>query len=234
VGLKCINWLHCDQLRPHNLNIFELFKNLKIFKRNKKSFELKVLATIDYIFSGSYRKISKKLSIIFEPISKSTIFDCVRAFSTRMAIALEPERRDLIAVDETCLKIQGKNVWLWTAIDVVTKELIGYHTSLSRTGLECLIFMRKVLKMCLNKPLVLADGGPWYNWVFDHLGLNKQRMTFGMRSHIENIFKLVKDRTKIFSNNFGTNKGMNRGLVCVEYFMKLFVFWYYFLGGGYV
>jgi putative transposase len=94
--------------------------------------------------------------------------------------------------------------------------------------------MRKVLKMCLDKPLVLADGGPWYNWVFEHLGLNKQRMTFGMRSHIENIFKLVKDRTKIFSNNFGTNKGISRGIVCIEYFMKLFVFWYYFLGGGYV
>jgi len=48
-------------------NIFQIFRGLRVFKRNKKPFELKLLAVLDYIFGSSYRKISKKLSIIFEP-----------------------------------------------------------------------------------------------------------------------------------------------------------------------
>jgi transposase-like protein len=78
-------------MRPHNLNIFELFRDLKIFKRNKKPLFLKILGVMDYIFGTSYRKISRKLSVVFESVSKSAVHKWVRTFSTRIAIALERE-----------------------------------------------------------------------------------------------------------------------------------------------
>jgi transposase-like protein len=219
----------CDQKRLPNLNIFEVFRDLKVFKRNKKPFELKVLGTLDYIFSGSYRKIARKLTITFEPVSKSAVHRWVKAFTSRVAIALEPKKRLIVAVDETCLRVQGKEVWLWAAIDVETMEFVAYHVSLYRNGLECSAFLRKVLRMCTNKPLVLTDGGRWYEWPLRRLGLLRQRMTFGLRNRIEQLFKLIKDRTKQFYNNFGCNKGPPRWIVCVELFMKLYCFYYFML-----
>jgi transposase-like protein len=32
-------------------------------------------------------------------------------------------------------------------------------------------FLRKALRMCTDKPLVIVDKGPWYRWAFERLGL---------------------------------------------------------------
>ncbi|MEM2538061.1 MAG: hypothetical protein QXE38_02010, partial [Candidatus Methanomethylicia archaeon] len=66
------------------LNI--IFLILSCFKRNKKSIEVKILAVLEYIFHGSYRKVSKVLSLSIETISKSTIHDLSKKFSKEIKI----------------------------------------------------------------------------------------------------------------------------------------------------
>jgi len=51
----------------------------------------------------------------------------------------------------------------WSATDVDNREIIAIHVSTTRTSLDVLYFMRRVLECCENEPLILVDGGPWYS-----------------------------------------------------------------------
>jgi putative transposase len=59
-------------------------------------------------------------------------------------------------------------VYVWSAVDVDSKELLALEASYGRSSLNALAFLKKALKMCTNKPLVK---GPWYKWAFERLGL---------------------------------------------------------------
>ncbi|MGC8949153.1 MAG: hypothetical protein ACP5OK_07445 [Thermoprotei archaeon] len=54
------------------MNIFEYFKQLNIFKRNKVPFELKVLGILMYAFGLSTRKTAKPPTITKQKISKTS------------------------------------------------------------------------------------------------------------------------------------------------------------------
>jgi transposase-like protein len=60
---------------------------------------------------------------------------------------------------------------VWSAVDVDSKELLALEASYGRSCLNALSFLKKALRMCTNKPLVLVDKGPWYRWAFERLGL---------------------------------------------------------------
>jgi transposase-like protein len=52
--------------------------------------------------------------------------------------------------------------------------LLALAASYGRSCLNALSFLKKALRMCTNKPLVLVDKGPWYRWAFERLGLEEQ------------------------------------------------------------
>ncbi|MCL7384551.1 MAG: DDE-type integrase/transposase/recombinase [Thaumarchaeota archaeon] len=97
----------------------------------------------------------------FEPISKSTVHDLARKVST-IKIAREPRCRGCIAIDETKLSVKGVHVYVWSIVDVDSKELLALEASYGRSSLNTLSFLKKALKMCTSKPLVLVDRGLWY------------------------------------------------------------------------
>jgi len=80
------------------------------------------------------------------------------------------------------------------AIDVETRELLAIDASYQRSALNAYIFLKK----CSNKPLVLVDGGPWYPWALERLGLQYIREGFGVRSSVERFFRYLKERTAVF------------------------------------
>ena len=106
----------------------ELIRNLNIFKRNKKNFETKVLCLIDYIIISSVRKTAEKVSLITENISKSSVHDYIKAFREKIkeinSFNSEKKEHKVIAVDETCLKVNGKKIYVYSAVDVESKEII--------------------------------------------------------------------------------------------------------------
>jgi len=73
---------------------------------------------------------------------------------------MKPRRRRTVALDETKLKDAGKQFYIWLAIDVKTKDLLAIRTSLQRSILDAELFFQRVLKMCPNRPLILADRAP--------------------------------------------------------------------------
>jgi transposase-like protein len=80
------------------------------------------------MFHGSCRKVSKVLSLAFEPISKSTVHELAKKVSI-IGIAKEPRYRRCIAVDETKLRVKKSYVYIWSAVDVDSKELLALEAS---------------------------------------------------------------------------------------------------------
>ena len=127
------------------------------------------------MFYGSCRKISKILSFSLEPISKSDVHYLARIVSSRIIVASKPRYRRFIAVDETRLRIK-----------------------------KVLTFLKKALKLCSNKPMVIVDRGPWYRWALDRLGVEYRYQRFGVRNVVERFFGYLKQRTRRFYNNINT------------------------------
>ncbi|XRO74786.1 IS6 family transposase [Methanocaldococcus sp. 28A] len=197
----------------------------KIVKRNKKSIEIKILAGILYYLGLSLRKVSLFLSQ-FESISHES----VRIYYHKIKDILnEPERktRNLIAIDETKLKLGNETIYVWSAIDVESKECLGIYVSKTRFYLDTMLFVRRILKFCSNKPKILVDSGKWYPWALQRLGLKFERVRFGLRNCVESFFSLLKRRTKSFYNRFPNNSKFSSVISWLESFSSFYNFFLY-------
>ena len=114
---------------------------------------------LGYMFHGGCRRVSRVLSMGLEPISKSAVHYLSKKVS-EVRVAREPRCRRCIAVDETKLRVKKSYVYIWSAVDVDSKELLALEASYGRSSLNALSFLKKALRMCTNKPLVLVDKGP--------------------------------------------------------------------------
>jgi putative transposase len=179
---------------------------------------------LDYMFHGSCRRVSKVLSLAFEPISKSTVHDLARKVST-VSFARGPRYRRCIAVDETKLRVKKSYVYVWSAVDVDSKELLALEASYGRSCLNALAFLKKALRMCTNKPLVLVDKGPWYRWAFERLGLEYRHERFGMRNRVERFFRYLKERTVVFHHKMSARDHV-QGITNLKLFLSLFTLYY--------
>lgn len=107
----------------------------------------------------SYRDVSKILGVI-ETSSYEAVHYWYKQFKELFTIGIK--ERCAIALDETKIKREKKQVYLWTAVDVDTKEIIAVYISETRSGLNAYSFLKYMLKFCLNKPLVIGDKATWY------------------------------------------------------------------------
>jgi putative transposase len=185
---------------------------------------VKVLAVLDYMFYGGCRKVSKVLSMALEPISKSAVHYLAKRVS-EIRVAKEPRYRRCIAVDETKLSVKGVYVYVWSAVDVDSRELLALEASYCRSSLNALAFLKKALKMCTNKPLVLVDKGPWYRWAFERLGLEYRHERFGMRNRVERFFRYLKERTMVFHHKLSARDHV-QGINNLKLFLSLFTIYY--------
>jgi hypothetical protein len=85
--------------------------------------------------------------------------------------------------------------------------LLALEASYGRSCLNALSFLKK---MCINKPLVLVDRGPWYRWAFERLGLEYRYERFGMRNRVERFFRYLKERTIVFHHKLSARNHIQR------------------------
>ena len=55
------------------------------------------------------------------------------------------------------LILENQWVYIWNAIDVDDRSILVVHVSTTRTSLDAIYFLRKVLEHCENKPLILVE-----------------------------------------------------------------------------
>ncbi len=67
----------------------------------------------------------------------------------------------------------------WSAIDVGSYGLLAIRASGTRGSMDAYIILRRTLKACVNRPLILVDGAPWYKWALERLGLKWGHRAFG-------------------------------------------------------
>lgn len=152
----------------------------------------------EYMFHGGCRRVSRVLSIALEPIGKSTLHELSKKASSTVTMATEPRYRRCIAVDEAKLKVKGAMVYV--AVDADSGELQSLRASYGRSCLNALIFLKKALRKCLNKPRVIVDRGPWPRWALERLGLGYEHHRFGMRNSVERFSRYLKEGTSVFHN----------------------------------
>jgi putative transposase len=165
-----------------------------------------------------YRAMTCQTGVV--EASHVSVFRWVHAL--RSIVSRVPKReRKLVAIDETKLKIKGRQVFVWAAIDADTRELLAVYASYYRSSINTIVFLKKVLDTCVGTPVVLVDGGPWYPWALDRMGIRWLHITFGYRNVIERFFRTMKERTRHFYNNLPSDRMDN-----LESFLNLFMAWY--------
>ena len=73
---------------------------------------------------------------------------------------LPPRERRPVAADEAAEKVNGREVYVWAAMDVDTGELLAIKATWSRSSMDALLFLGRVLEACTNKPVFVVEGGP--------------------------------------------------------------------------
>ena len=74
-------------------------------------------------------------------------------------------------------------------MDVDSGELLAIDVSYGRSCLNAITLLKKALKLCSNKPLVIIDRRSWYRWALDRLGVEYR---------VERFFRYLKERTMVF------------------------------------
>jgi hypothetical protein len=71
-------------------DIFAFFRNLNVFVRDKKRFELKVMAVLLNAFGLSLRKTSSFFGLLSEPVSKSSVEGWMRKVEEKLSFNPKP------------------------------------------------------------------------------------------------------------------------------------------------
>ena len=81
----------------------------------------------------------------------------------------EKKERRLIAVDETKLKLEDEQIFVWSAIDVDTKECLFIWATDGRSSFHAYVFLKEVLNFCENKLEIVVDRDSGINGLYKGL-----------------------------------------------------------------
>jgi len=119
---------------------------------------------------------------------------------------LQPEdgqSPDYVAVDETVIRLNDEQYWLYAAIDPQTNELL--HTKLEPTANKVIAhaFVAELReKHDVDDAVFLIDGSQSLKAACSRHGLDFRYERHGNRNSVERVFREVKRRTSSFSNCF--------------------------------
>ena len=159
------------------LKVKEIVKELKVFERNKVPLEIKVLGIATYIQTSSVRRTARILSEL-HPVSKTSVWNWVKKFEEKLPVSAEKRPRNLVAIDETVVKANKKNYYVYSAVDVVRNELVLMRVYTTRNYLTAKSFLKEVLEYCENKPKFVIDKAPWLIDALKSLDLEFEHQTF--------------------------------------------------------
>jgi putative transposase len=154
-----------------------------------------------YFSSRSYRCASKCLESLVKR-SHVAIWKWIQKYSG-CADIFQTNKRAVkeIFVDETLLKIDGQDYWLWIAYEPHLSVCLAMHLSRERTIFVCYRFF-KHLRHRYGRKLVYTDGARWYNDACRWLRLRHIIYGTEMKNLMERFVQQIKDRTECFDDHF--------------------------------
>jgi putative transposase len=160
------------------------------------------------------------------------LLDCLGVQRSRKAIHDWVQKADLqpesgkspnqIALDETVIRINDQQFWLYAAADPQSNELLHVRLFATTTTALTEIFLRELRqKHDVETAVFLVDGAQHLQTALQRAGLRFQICRHGNRNAVERIFRELKCRTSSFSNCFSHVKPET-----AENWLQSFARWY--------
>ncbi|WP_276272932.1 IS6 family transposase [Haloarcula litorea] len=141
------------------------------------------------------------------------LLDCLGVQRSRKAIHDWVQKADLqpesgksptqIALDETVIRINDQQFWLYAAADPQSNDLLHVRLFTTTTTALTEIFLRELRqKHDVESTVFLVDGAKHLQTALQRAGLRFQIRHHGNRNAVERIFRELKRRTSSFSNCF--------------------------------
>jgi putative transposase len=132
--------------------------------------------------------------------SRKAVHDWVQKADLQPESGKSPNQ---IALDETVIRINDEQFWLYAAADPETNELLHVRLFATTTTTLTEIFLRELRqKHDVETAVFLVDGAQHLQTALSRVGLRFQTCRHGNRNAIERIFRELKRRTSSFSNCF--------------------------------
>gem|GEM_PF-647714 len=173
----------------------------------------------------------RKASSILEPVQKRSheaIRQWVHRFSP-VADRFRVSRREVasILIDETMIRIGGREAWVWIAFDPLHRQFLGFRINRQRNILDAYYFIRHLRSRYGRKP-IWTDEGTWYPEACRWLGMEHHVYPIGWKNFMERLNQTFKDRVECFDDHFPCWKEeCDRGHVCL--WIRAFSFCYNFV-----
>ncbi|RLI60833.1 MAG: hypothetical protein DRO93_05970 [Candidatus Thorarchaeota archaeon] len=162
-----------------------------VFQRDRTDIHTRALDIVLYHLGFSLRNTSQFLQ---HPRGHRAI--CKWYLRTSVLFDVRTTPRRVIAIDESKIKTEGQWRYLWAAVDVGTWEVLTVWNTRGRSGLEVRMFLGSVLRRCRGRPREVVNGGSWYQWALDSLGLPWEHVTSGERNPAEQWSGILKQQIK--------------------------------------
>jgi len=142
-------------------------------------------------------KESEKFGV---PRSRKAVHDWVQKVDLQPASGASPNQ---VAVDETVIRINDQQYWLYAAANPEINELLHVRLFFTTTTALTKFFLRELReKHNAENALFLVDAAPHLKAALPRARLRFQVDRHGNRNAIERIFCGTKRRTSSFSNCF--------------------------------
>jgi putative transposase len=158
-----------------------------------------------YFSSRSFRLAAQCLSSSVIERTHVSIWKWVQKYSElvadRFIIRTKRHAVKKIFVDETLIKVDGQNYWLWIAYEPKLNTCLMMHLSRERTIFVCYQFFKQLRTKFGRKP-IYTDGGRWYNDACKWLRLKHIVYGTELKNIMERFIQQIKDRTECFDDHF--------------------------------
>jgi putative transposase len=132
--------------------------------------------------------------------SRKAVHDWVQKADLQPESGKSPNQ---IALDETVIRINDQQFWLYAAADPQSSELLHVRLFATTTTALTEIFLRELRqKHDVESAVFLVDGAKHLQTALSRAGLRFQIRRHGNRNAVERIFRELKRRTSSFSNCF--------------------------------
>lgn len=175
---------------------------MDIVKRIRTNPAVIAYAIYLYFNSRSYRSASKSLQAITKR-SHVSIWKWIQKYS-KYADKFKVDRHLVkeIFVDETLVKIDGQNYWLWIAYEPNIHSCLLFHISRERTIFVCYQFFKQIRTKFGRRKPIYTDGSYWYNDACKWLRLKHIIYGTELKNIIERFIQQIKDRTECSDDHF--------------------------------
>ncbi|KAA9405607.1 IS6 family transposase [Haloarcula sp. CBA1131] len=140
------------------------------------------------------------LDILGVKRSRKAIHDWVQKADLQPVSGKSPNQ---VAVDETVIRINNQQFWLYAAANPQTNEILHLRLFSTTTTALTEIFLKELQqKHDVETAVFLVDGAKHLRAALQRFGLRFQTERHGNRNAVERVFREVKRRTSSFSNCF--------------------------------